>query len=265
MKNPKISIITPSYNQSNFLEETILSVLNQNYKNIEYIIIDGHSSDDSLKIIKKYEKNLAYWVSEKDNGQSDAIHKGFQKATGDILCWLNSDDFFVQGALNNVAKHIEKNPEAEIVIGDGMYANKKGKIIKYYRYIKPSSSLSKQGIMPFCQQSMFINRKYYFKSGGILTNFHYCMDSEFIYRSIQQKSCFSVMHKPSGVFRWHGDMKSLNPSSVKEKEMKYIAKKYHSRFAFKLFSKFVYRFLQIINLNYIISYIKFLELKIKKS
>ena len=156
MKEPKISIITPSYNQSNFLEETILSVINQNYKNIEYIIIDGQSTDNSVKIIKKYEKHLTFWVSEKDDGQSDAIHKGFRKATGDILCWLNSDDFFVQGALNNVARHFEKNSKSDILIGDGMYANKKGEIIKYYRYITPRSLLSKNGYWLFVSKACFL-------------------------------------------------------------------------------------------------------------
>jgi glycosyltransferase involved in cell wall biosynthesis len=265
MKEPKISIITPSYNQSNFLEETILSVINQNYKNIEYIIIDGQSTDNSVKIIKKYEKHLTFWVSEKDDGQSDAIHKGFRKATGDILCWLNSDDFFVQGALNNVARHFEKNSKSDILIGDGMYANKKGEIIKYYRYITPRSLLSKNGVLAFCQQSMFFNKKYYFKSGEISKNLHYCMDSEFIYRSIEQECSFSVMHEPSGVFRWHDSMKSLNASSVKKKEMNNIAKKYHSKFPFMKITKFIYILIQIINFNYIISSIKLFKIKkIKK-
>jgi len=96
---PRISVITPSYNQGHFLDQTIRSVLDQNYPNLEYIIIDGGSTDQSVEIIKKYEDQLLYWVSEPDRGQSHALNKGFARATGDILCWINSDDCLEKGAL----------------------------------------------------------------------------------------------------------------------------------------------------------------------
>jgi len=114
----KISIITPSYNQGQFLEETIISVLNQDYPNLEYIIIDGGSTDKSVEIIKKYEKYLTYWVSEKDRGQTHAINKGFIKSSGSILNWLNSDDLLVPGAINSVSKAFSKHSEADFCFGD---------------------------------------------------------------------------------------------------------------------------------------------------
>jgi glycosyltransferase involved in cell wall biosynthesis len=114
----KLSIITPSFNQGRFLEETILSVHNQGYQPLEHIVIDGGSTDESVSIIRKYEDRLAYWVSEKDRGQVHAINKGIERATGDILAFLNSDDVYLPGAFNAVMSHFAENPESKWVCGD---------------------------------------------------------------------------------------------------------------------------------------------------
>src|ERR1051325_4216859 len=106
---PLITIITPSYNQGQFIEETILSIINQDYPRLEFIIIDGGSTDNTVDIIKKYADRITYWVSEKDKGQSNAINKGLHKATGDIINWINSDDQLMPGALTAVAKHFLAN------------------------------------------------------------------------------------------------------------------------------------------------------------
>ena len=105
---PKISIVTPSFNQAQFLEETILSVINQNYPNLEYIIIDGGSTDGSVDIIKKYEKHLTYWVSEPDNGHGHALNKGFSTTTGEIMAWINSDDKYYPSTFATVAEIFNK-------------------------------------------------------------------------------------------------------------------------------------------------------------
>jgi glycosyltransferase involved in cell wall biosynthesis len=115
---PKLSIVTPSYNQGQFLEGTILSVLDQKYSNLEYIIVDGGSTDDSVEIIRRYEKHLAYWVSEKDRGQVHAINKGIEKTTGDIFGFVNSDDLYLPGTFAAVAEHFDNHPESEWVCGD---------------------------------------------------------------------------------------------------------------------------------------------------
>ncbi len=117
MQLPKITIITPSYNQEQYLEQTILSIISQGYENLEYIIIDGGSTDNSVDIIKKYQDKLYYWVSEKDNGQSDAIQKGLSKATGDIFNWINSDDYLEPNALYSIAEAFLKNPTKKIICG----------------------------------------------------------------------------------------------------------------------------------------------------
>ncbi|HYX29549.1 MAG TPA: glycosyltransferase family 2 protein [Pyrinomonadaceae bacterium] len=115
---PKISIVTPSFNQGQFLEETICSVLDQNYPSLEYIVIDGGSTDKSVDVIRKYERRLAHWESEKDRGQVHAINKGLARATGEIFAYINSDDVYLPGAFATVVEYFAKHPSAEWVCGD---------------------------------------------------------------------------------------------------------------------------------------------------
>ena len=117
MLNPRISIVTPSFNQGKYIEQTIQSVLNQNYPNLEYIIIDGGSTDNTVEIIKKYETQISYWISEPDKGQTDAINKGFAKCTGDIFNWINSDDYYESGTFHKLAQQFTSDPSVNVVCG----------------------------------------------------------------------------------------------------------------------------------------------------
>src|SRR5688572_17831514 len=128
-ESPLVSIITPSFNQARFLEETIQSVLSQDYANIEYLIVDGGSTDGSLEIIKRYAGRLAWWVSEKDQGQTDAINKGFARAQRKILAWLNSDDTYLPHAVSEAAAYLLSNPEAGMVYGDANLIDEAGRTI----------------------------------------------------------------------------------------------------------------------------------------
>jgi glycosyltransferase involved in cell wall biosynthesis len=130
---PGVSIVTPSYNQGHFLEETLRSILLQGYPDLEYIIIDGASSDDSVRIIRKYAAWLTYWVSEPDQGQSDAINKGFRKGSGGILAWLNADDLYEPGAVPAAAQAFSDHPDAVLLYGDCANIDPEGKMFSLSR------------------------------------------------------------------------------------------------------------------------------------
>jgi glycosyltransferase involved in cell wall biosynthesis len=171
----KISIVTPSFNQGHYIEETITSVLNQNYPNLEYIIIDGGSTDNTVEIIKKYEKHLKYWVSEKDSGQANAINKGLKYCTGEIFNWLNSDDYLEQGALFKIAEAFD-NDDVHMVAG------KLRNFTTSTEEIIPNQFLTAEGLMcwkanvKFCQPSAYLKREMIKKCGGINETFHYAFD-----------------------------------------------------------------------------------------
>ena len=175
---PKISIVTPSFNQGGFIEETIRSVLLQSYPNLEYIIIDGYSKDDSIEIIKKYEKHLTYWVSEPDRGQSHAINKGFEKAQGEIFGWLNSDDLLLPGSLGHVAAVYRENPSAVAWVGTCYWIDPNGRILNT---IIPKG-LKRDSIADwwyggfFMQPSCFFSAKAWKKLNGLDESLHYAMD-----------------------------------------------------------------------------------------
>lgn len=179
MTKPKISIVTPSFNQAEFLEQCICSVLDQNYANLEYIIIDGGSTDKSVEIIKKYEKYLSFWVSERDQGQSDAINKGWRRATGDIMAWINSDDFYLPHSFDLAAEFYQQYPQASFYFGHGYRVDKAGNIIS--SFFPPGNIVHNQqllllGLNYILQPSTFINKKYLLQANYLNTALHYTMD-----------------------------------------------------------------------------------------
>ena len=174
---PLVSVITPSFNQAQFLEETILSVLSQDYPNLEYIIIDGGSSDGSIDIINKYEDHLAYWVSEPDRGQSHAINKGWQRSTGDIVAYLNADDVYTPGAITAAVRALLAEPAACMVYSDALFINEQGRIRKKYRALAfdiHRTIESNEGFIP--QPTAFIKRDALDSVGLLDEDLHMVMD-----------------------------------------------------------------------------------------
>ena len=173
---PRVSIVTPSYNQGRFIEETIRSVLLQGYPDLEYIIIDGGSTDGSVEIIRKYEKWLTYWVSEPDGGQSDAINKGFRVSTGEILAWLNSDDTYMPGAIGKSASFLDEHPLVGMVYGDCNVIDEHSRVISLLRTQKFDlyRELCFSNTIP--QPSAFFRRSVVEGVGLLDTELHYAMD-----------------------------------------------------------------------------------------
>lgn len=195
-KIPKISIVTPSFNQAKFLEQTILSIINQDYPDLEYIIIDGGSTDGSVEIIRKYEEYLTYWVSEKDNGQANAINKGFAMCTGDVLNWINSDDRLKPGALKSVAEIVRAHPDAGAWVGSCKLVDEKGVLLRTNkpRGLTRDKMAGWGNTGHFFQPSCFIARKAWDKYGPLDESLYCCFDLD-LYLKIAKDYKFHGVNK----------------------------------------------------------------------
>jgi glycosyltransferase involved in cell wall biosynthesis len=222
---PKISVVTPSYNQAEFLERTIVSVLSQGYPNLEYIIIDGGSTDGSVDIIRKYADKLSYWISEKDKGQTDALNKGFRRCTGDIVAWLNSDDEYCCDSLKSAAREFMSDSSLDIVFGNRLTVDENGKILRDDRHTRvtfPALILYGQVIS---QPASFWKRSLFDKYGYLDESLKFCMDYEFYCRigtNIKTKHIKTHLAK----FRRHSSSKTCTVQDVFREEHGRIRKQY---------------------------------------
>jgi FkbM family methyltransferase len=176
---PRISIVTPSFNQGRFLEQTMRSVLDQDYPNLEYIVIDGGSTDDSVDIIRRYADRLAYWISEPDRGQTDALNKGFSRATGDIVAWINSDDFYYPGAFAAAAERFRADPELGLLYGRGNRVAESGEAICEFEATRPFNlEALVYGVDYILQPTTFMRRQALHEVGPFDPHLHYAFDWE---------------------------------------------------------------------------------------
>jgi len=183
---PKITVVTPSFNQGEFIEETIRSVLLQGYPNLEYIIMDGGSSDQTVEIIRKYEAWISHWESEEDRGQTHAINKGFALATGDIVAWINSDDSYFPDTLKNVALAFRQHPEA-ILLGDVEEFNEHGVIaIQHLHHVSAEALLKPMGdSWMWHQPGTFVPNKVQKQVGALDESLHYAFDKDWMFRLME--------------------------------------------------------------------------------
>jgi glycosyltransferase involved in cell wall biosynthesis len=208
---PKITIITPSYGQGQYIEDTILSIINQGYPNLEYIVIDGGSTDNTVEIIKKYSDRITYWVSEKDKGQSNAINKGFKRATGDIINWINSDDQLAPGALHTIARHFAENPDAVMVHGRIEYF---GETNNYYSVNLPKKDIETRYAAHICmpQPACFYRKRLLDEQGILDETLHFSMDTDLFIRAGLNYKIVQVEDVISR-FRLHSTSKSVSSFS----------------------------------------------------
>ncbi len=173
---PLVSIITPSYNQGRFLEQTIQSVLSQDYPQLEYIIVDGGSTDGSVEIIRRYADRLAWWVSEPDQGQTDALNKGFSRARGEIFAWLNSDDTYLPGSISKAVAFLTANPQVAMVYADANLVDENGQVLGRFPSHQTDLSRLLKGYVHIPQQTTFFRADLWRQVGPLDPSFKFAMD-----------------------------------------------------------------------------------------
>lgn len=206
--NPRVSIITPSYNQGRYIEATIRSVLAQDYPNIEYLIIDGGSQDDSVEIIRRYEDRLTSWVSEKDKGHADALNKGFSRASGEILAWLNSDDTYYPGAISDAVAYLKANPQVGMVYADANLTDHSGQVIGKFAARQTSYQAMLRGAVHIPQATTFFRADVWRQVGPLDLSLFFSFDYD-LWVKIAKVCEIRYLPRLWADFRMHDQGKSV--------------------------------------------------------
>jgi len=206
---PTVSVVTPSFNQAPYLEATIESVLSQDYPRLHYLIVDGGSSDGSVGIIKKYADRLFWWVSEKDEGQTDAINKGFAQATGEILAWLNSDDTYEPGSVGRAARFLYEHPEVGLVYSNANYINAAGRVIGKFPAAQTDYRRLRRGYVHIPQQTMFFRASLWRDVGPLDPSFYFAMDYDLWTRVAARSEIRYLADQTWANFRIHTSGKTI--------------------------------------------------------
>jgi len=255
MTLPRISIVMPSFNQEAYLEEAISSILNQDYPNLEFLVYDGGSSDQSPAIIAQYASRLAYWRSEPDRGQSDAIVQGFARASGDLLGWVNSDDALLPGALRAIAQVFQANPGGGLFGGNYMLIDREGRITRCKRHPANAGWFARHAIFAFNPPGSFFRRRDYEAVGGLRVDLHYVMDNDLYFRMLTNGTHYVHIDRYLSVFRQHEAQKPTVHRREAQAELDRLQRELWPpalrRYAGQKRWKMLYRLWQIVNGNYL--------------
>lgn len=251
--SPPCSIIIPSFNQCSYIEKTICSLLNQTYPNIELILIDGGSKDNTLEIIDKYKHFFSYWVSEKDKGQSNAINKGLNKASGKYVTWLCSDDILIPEAISIMVKALEDNPDASLVYGGGVFIDENDNVIKKFSFTDMTlEKLLYHKHSTIAQPSTLIRMESLKKVGFLDESLSYCMDYDLWIRLIKEGRFINLGDIILSGYRLHNDSKTVGAYTKMALEKIKVNRKYTK----DLINKVIYKHYWYIIQNYINKYIR---------
>lgn len=222
---PLVSIITPSFNQGRFIKFTIESVLGQDYPNIEYIVMDGGSTDETVDILRSYGNRIS-WVSEPDKGQTDAINKGIRKSSGEIIAYLNSDDVYLPGTISHIVRLLQENPETEFVYGDFHAIDENGAILDRIKTIPFDPNILLYDANFISQPASFYRRSLFDKIGCFDDSLHYLMDYEFFLRAARRRIKFQLARRYLSAIRYHGECKTLTGAEPWAEERHALKRKY---------------------------------------
>jgi glycosyltransferase involved in cell wall biosynthesis len=221
-----ISIVTPSYNQAAFIDETLRSVLSQREHVHEYFVYDGGSTDGSPDIIRRYAAGIDHWVSERDRGQSDAIARGFARATGEYVAWINSDDVYLPGALARARAALEAHPEWDVVSAWHVRHDAESKIRSCHRIPGESVRAARGGVFHPNQPTTFFRRSLYERVGGLNLDLHLVMDTELFFRMLDAGAVWGHIPAYNAAFRVHGDSKTYGHAAKYRSEFDYLNQRY---------------------------------------
>jgi glycosyltransferase involved in cell wall biosynthesis len=248
---PRITIVMPCFNQSMFIEESIRSVLDQNYPNLEFLILDGGSTDGSQEIIKRYSDHLAYWRSHRDKGQTDALIQGFSRATGELIGWLNSDDVLLPGALFHIVQAFKSHPKRGLFAGNILVIDENGKIIRTRRPGPSADFFARYGLFVIAQPGSFFTRRDYEAVGGMHGELQYAQDLELYMGMMNNRTPYIKVNAWVSGFRLHSLSKTISQTSKQEQEYELVRREYLTWIKRSPWGRIAYVGLQVVNGNYL--------------